>query len=118
MTNSNRHKFMKKLKDFTSMFNRGKEGVATFIAGVTIYSVIVFVAGLISSLIEKTPFDWKAYLRVIAVMAAVVSVFYALTRLLAFRTKLFPKTGNREGLHGVSFIFLLLVSFILFVLFA
>ena len=104
---------MKIQNDFTAMFNRGKKGVATFIAGLIIYSVIVFVSGLITSLWEKTTFDWKAYLRVIAVMAAVVSVFYALTRLLAFRTKLFPKTGNREGLHGVSFIFLLLLSIIL-----
>ena len=99
--------------DFTTMFNRGKEGVATFIAGVTIYSVIVFVAGLISSLIEKTPFDWKVNLCVIAVIAAVVSVFYAITRLLAFRTKLFPKVQNREGLHGVSFIFLIVLAIIL-----
>ena len=104
---------MRTLKDFTTMFNRGKEGVATFIAGVAVYSVIVFIAGLISSLLEKTPFNWKANLCVIAVIAAVVSVFYALTRLLAFRTKLFPKVENREGLHGVSFIFLLLLTIIL-----
>lgn len=104
---------MKKLKDFTTMFNRGKKGVATFIAGLIVYSVIVFVSGLITSLWGKTTFDWKAYLRVIAVMAAVVSVFYALTRLLAFRTKLFPKTENREGIHGVSFIFLIVLAIIL-----
>ena len=104
---------MKIRNDFTTMFNRGKKGVATFIAGLIVYSVIVFVSGLITSLWGKTTFDWKAYLRVIAVMAAVVSVFYAITRFLAFRTKLFPKTENREGLHGVSFIFLVLLSFIL-----
>ena len=109
---------MKIQNDFTTMFNRGKKGVATFIAGVIVYSTIVLVAALITSLVEKEPFAWKAYLSVIAVMAAVVSVFYAITRLLAFRTKLFSKIENREGLHGVSFIFLLLVSFILFVLLA
>ena len=104
---------MKKLKDFTTMFNRGKEGVATFIAGVLVYSVIVFISALIASLIGKEPFHWKAYLLTIFVMAAVVSVCYAITRLIAFRTKLFPKTENREGLHGVSFIFLLILSFVL-----
>lgn len=109
---------MRKLKDFTTMFNRGKVGIATFIAGVIVYSTIVLVAALITSLVEKEPFAWKAYLSVIAVMAAVVSVCYAITRLLAFRTKLFSKIENREGLHGVSFIFLLILSFVLFVILA
>lgn len=104
---------MKIQNDFTTMFNRGKKGVATFIAGVIVYSTIVLVAALITSLVEKEPFAWKAYLSVIAVMAAVVSVFYVITRLLAFRTKLFSKIENREGLHGVSFIFLVLLSTIL-----
>ena len=104
---------MKKLNDFTTMFNRGKEGVATFIAGLIVYSAIVLVASLITALIEKEPFDWKAFLPVIAGMAAVASVCYAITRLLAFRTQLFPKVENREGLHGVSFIFLIVLAVIL-----
>ena len=108
---------MKKLKDRTAMFNRGKEGVATFIAVVIVYSVIVFISALIASLIEKESFHWKAYLLTVFVMAVVVSVCYAITRLIAFRTKLFPKTENREGLHGVSFIFLLILSFVLFFVF-
>lgn len=108
---------MKKLKDRTAMFNRGKEGVATFIAGVLVYSVIVFISALIASLIGKEPFQWKAYLLTVFVMAAVVSVCYVITRLIAFRTKMFPKTENREGLHGISFIFLLILSFVLFFVF-
>ena len=108
---------MKKLKDRTAMFNRGKEGIATFIAFVLVYSVIVFFAGLMTSLVEREPFHWKAYLLTVAVMAAIVSVCYAITRLVAFRTNLFPKTENREGLHGVSFIFLLVLSFVLFLVF-
>lgn len=104
---------MKKLKGFTTIFNKGREAVATFIAGVIVYSVIAFVSGLVSSLIAKEPFSWKAYLTEVPLMAAVVSAFYAITRLLAFRTELFPKTENREGLHGVSFIFLVLLSTIL-----
>ncbi len=104
---------MKKLTDFTTIFNKGKEAVATFIVGVVVYSVVVFVSGLIPALIAKEPFSWKAYLTVVSIMAAFVSAFYAITRLIAFRTKLFPKTENREGLHGVSFIFLVLVSSIL-----
>ena len=108
---------MKKLKDRTAMFNRGKEGIATFIAFVIVYSVVVFISALIASLIGKTPFNWKAYLVTIAILAAIVSVCYAITRLIAFRTKLFPKTENREGLHGVSFIFLMILSFVLFLVF-
>lgn len=104
---------MKKLKDFTTIFNKGKESVATFIAGVIVYSAIVFIAGLITSLVAKEPFAWKAYLTTISVMAVVVSAIYAITRLLAFRTKVFPKIENREGIHGVSFIFLLVLSFVL-----
>ena len=104
---------MKKLKNLTAMFNKGKKGVATFIAFVMVYSVIVLISGLLSSLFAKTPFDWMAYLLTVFVMAAVVSVCYIITRLIAFRTKLFPKTENREGLHGVSFIFLLILSFVM-----
>ena len=104
---------MKKLKDRTAMFNRGKEGVATFIAFVIVYSIIVFISGLITSLVGKEPFQWKAYLLTVFIMSAVVSVCYTITRLIAFRTKLFPKTKNREGLHGVSFIFLLILSFVM-----
>ena len=50
---------------------------------------------------------------VILIIVALITAVYFITRLLAYNTKLFPKTENREGIHGVSFIFLLILTIIL-----
>ena len=99
------------------IFSNEKGAIAKFFVAMAAFAASVFTAGLITSLAVKEPFQWKACLLTIIIMVAFVTVFYFITRLLAYRTKLFPKTENREGLHGVSFIFLLLLTIILLLVF-
>ena len=108
---------MRKLKD-THVFSNEEGAIAKFFVSMAAFAASVFMAGLITSFVVKEPFQWKACLLTILIMVAFVTVFYFISRLLAYRTKLFPKTENREGLHGVSFIFLLLLSIILLLIFA
>ena len=107
---------MGKLKD-AHVFSNEKGSIAKFFVAMSAFAASVFTAGLITSLVEKETFQWKACLLTILIMAAFVTVFYFISRLLAYRTKLFPKTENREGIHGVSFIFLLILSVILLLIF-
>ena len=100
------------------IFSNEKGSIAKFFAAMAAFAASGFTGGLITSLVEKEPFQWMACLLTILIMAAFVTVFYFITRLLAYRTKLFPKTENREGLHGVSFIFLLLLTIILLLIFS
>ena len=108
---------MGKLKE-AHIFSNGRGSIAKFFVAMAAFAASVLTAGLITSLVVKEPFQWKACLLTILIMVAFVTVFYFITRFLAYRTKIFPKTENREGIHGVSFVFLLLVSFILFLIFA
>ena len=108
---------MRKLKDI-EVFSQEEGSIAKFFVAMAAFAASVLMAGLITSFVIKEPFQWKACLLTILIMAAFVTVFYFITRLLAYRTKLFPKTENREGLHGVSFIFLLLLTIILLLIFA
>ena len=108
---------MGKLKD-AHIFSNGKGAIAKFFVAMAAFAASVFIAGLITSLAVKEPFRWKVCLLTILIIVAFVTVFYFITRLLSYRTKLFPKTENREGLHGVSFIFLLLLSIILLLIFS
>ena len=108
---------MGKLKD-AHIFSNEKGAIAKFFVAMAAFAASVFAAGLLTSLIGEEPFQWKACLLTILIMAAFVTVFYFISRLLAYRTKLFPKTENREGLHGVSFIFLLLLTIILLLIFS
>ena len=80
----------------------------------SIYVAALLIPEICIALIHKEPFPWGEALLTILVLVAIITTFYFITRLLAYRTKIFPKTENREGLHGVSFIFLLLVAFIVF----
>ena len=108
---------MGKLKD-THIFSNEKGSIAKFFVAMAAFAASVFTAGLITSFVVNEPFQWKAGLLTILIMVAFVTVFYFISRLLAYRTKLFPKTTNREGLHGVSFIFLLLLTIILLLIFS
>ena len=54
----------------------------------------------------------------VIVLAALFTADYFIARLLAYHTKIFPKTENREGIHGVSFIFLMILAIILLLIFA
>jgi uncharacterized membrane protein len=108
---------MGKLKD-AHVFSNEEGSIAKFFVAMASFAASVLTASILTSLIEKEPFQWEACLLTIAILMAVVTVVYFIARLLAYRTRLFPKTENREGVHGVSFIFLLILSFVLFVILA
>ena len=107
---------MRKLKD-AHVFSNKEGSIAKFFVAMASFAASVLTASILTSLIEKEPFQWKAYLLTIAILMAVVTVVYFIARFLAYRTRLFPKTENREGVHGVSFIFLLLLTIILLLIF-
>ena len=108
---------MGKLKN-AHVFSNEEGSIAKFFVAMAAFAASVVTASLITSLVVKESFQWKACLLTIIIMVAFVTVFYFITRLLAYRTKLFPKTENREGLHGVCFIFLLLLTIILLLVLA
>ena len=108
---------MRKLKDAHIISNE-KGSIAKFFIYLGIISACIVADGIVTSHVGDKPVAWASGLLVVSILAAIVTAAYFITRFLAYRTKIFPKTENREGIHGVSFIFLLLVSFILFVILA
>ena len=103
---------MRKLKD-AHIFSNEEGSIAKFIVTAATYAAAIYASHILTSLIEKEPFKWGESLLVILIIVALITAVYFITRFLAYRTKIFPKTENREGVHGVSFIFLMLLSIIL-----
>ena len=108
---------MRKLKD-AHAFSNEEGSIAKFFIVLALYSVWQYCMELTTSLLDKRPFEWWGALMMVLAIAAFATVAYFITRFLAYQTKIFPKTENREGIHGVSFVFLLLISFVLFVILA
>ena len=108
---------MGKLKD-AHIFSNEKGSIAKFFVTVAIYAAAIYASDILTSLIEKEPFKWGESLLVLLIIVALITTIYFITRLLAYHTKIFPKTENREGIHGVSFIFLMILSIILLLVFA
>ena len=107
---------MRKLKDI-EVFSQEEGSIAKFFITVAIYAAALYASHILASLIEKEPFKWGESLLVILIIVTLITAVYFITRLLAYHTKIFPKTENREGIHGVSFIFLLILSVILLLVF-
>ncbi len=105
---------MGKLKD-AHIFSNEEGSIAKFFVTAATYAAAMYASHILTSLIEKTPFKWGENLLVILIIVALITAVYFITRLLAYRTKIFPKTENREGIHGVSFIILMILSIILLV---
>ena len=103
---------MGKLKD-VHIFSNEKGSIAKFFVTAVTYAAAIYTSNILTSLIEKEPFKWGESLLMILIIVAIITAVYFITRFLAYRTKIFPKTENREGIHGVSFIFLLILTIIL-----
>ena len=104
---------MRKLKDI-EIFSQEEGAFTKFVVYLAIFFAIDFFADfIIKKIYLKESFEWGEYVLTYLIFAAVLTMIYFVTRLLAYRTKIFPKIENREGLHGVSFIFLLVLSFVL-----
>lgn len=104
---------MRKLKD-AHIFSNEEGSIAKFFVTAATYAAAIYASHILTSLIEKEPFKWGESLLVILIIVALITAVYFITRFLAYRTKIFPKTENREGVHGVSFIFLLVLTIVLF----
>lgn len=103
---------MGKLKD-AHIFSNEEGSIAKFFVTVATYAAAMYASHILTSLIEKIPFKWGESLLVILIIVALITAVYFITRFLAYQTKIFPKTENREGMHGVSFIFLLIIVIVL-----
>lgn len=102
---------MGKLKE-VHIFSNEKGSVAKFFVAAALFSAAGYAVHVLMSLIKKEPLAWGDLL-VIFIIVALMTAVYFITGLLAYRTKIFPKTENREGLHGVSFFFLLILTTVL-----
>ena len=105
---------MGKLKD-AHIFSNEKGSIAKFFLNLATYSSAMYFSNFMVSITEKEPFKWWGSLKVLLIIIALITVVYFITRFLAYSTKLFHKTENREGIHSVSFIFLMILSIILLV---
>ena len=103
---------MRKLKD-AHVFSNEEGSIAKFFVTAATYAAAIYASQILTSLIEKEPFKWGESLLLILIIVALITTIYFITSFLAYRTKIFPKTENREGVHGVSFIFLLLLTIVL-----
>ncbi len=103
---------MRKLKDI-ELFSQEEGAIIKFFIYLGVIAALILGEGIVSNHISDKPIPWAEGLLVVSILAAIVTAAYFITRFLAYRTKIFPNTENREGIHGVSFVFLLLVSFIL-----
>lgn len=103
---------MGKLKD-AHIFSNEKGSIAKFFVWMAFFVVASFSGEVISYVFMKEPFDWWGILLLYFCVAAVVTVIYFITRLLAYRTKIFPKTKHREAIHSVSFFLLLILALVL-----
>lgn len=103
---------MKKLKDI-EIFSQEEGSITKFFVYLGIIAACILADGIVTSLFGNEPIHWTSGLLVVSILAAIVTAAYFITRFLAYRTKIFPGTENREGIHGVSFAFMLVLSFVL-----
>ena len=103
---------MRKLKDI-EVFGQEEGAIAKFFIILGFFSACILADGILTSHVGDKPIPWAEGLMVVSILAAIVTAVYFITRFLAYRTKIFPRTENREGIHGVSFIFLMILSFVL-----
>ena len=107
---------MGKLKD-ADIFSNEEGSIAKWFVTMAYGFVLLLTSNILTSLINKEPIEWWEMLLTNIILLSMVTVVYFITRLLAYHTKIFPKTENREGVHGVSFFFLTIISIVLLLVF-
>lgn len=94
-------------------FSNEEGSIARFLVIAALVSGGSFTGDILYSLVSKEPIEWISTLMSALIIFAFVTVIYFIARLFAYRIKIFPKIENREALHGMSFIILVLLSIIL-----
>ena len=106
---------MGKLKD-AHVFSNEKGSIAKFLVWMSILLFIDIPSDfLFDKIYLRENFKWGEYVLTYLIFAAASTIIYFISRLLAYRTHIFPKAKYREAIHGVSFFLLLLLFFILFI---
>ena len=103
---------MRKLKDI-EIFSQEEGAITKFFVYLGIIAAGILGDGIVTSHVGDEPIHWASGCLVVSILVAIVTAVYFITRFLAYHTKVFPNTENREGIHGVSFTFLLILSFVL-----
>lgn len=105
---------MGKLKD-THVFSNEEGSIAKFFVRMALFIAACLTGEVISYASMKESFDWWGILLMYLCLAAVVTAIYFVTRLLAYRTKIFPKAKYREAIHGVIFFLLSIIALVLLI---
>ena len=106
---------MGKLKD-AHVFSNEKGAIAKFLVYMSILLAIDIPFDFILDKVHlKEGFRWREYVLTYLIFAAALTIIYFISRLLAYRTNIFPKAKYSEAIHGVSFFLLMLLSIILFI---
>ena len=105
---------MGKLKD-AHVFSNEEGSIAKFFVMMALFLAACLTGEVVSYASMKEPFDWWGILLMYLCLAAVVTAIYFVTRLLAYRTKVFPKAKYREAIHGVSFFLLSIITLVLLI---
>ena len=103
---------MGKLKD-AHVFSNEKGSIAKFFVYLAIFLVYEILDGFFDKVVYKKSFEWGEYLLTYIIFAAVLTIFYFVGRLLAYRTNIFPNAKYREAIHGMSFFLMMILSIIL-----
>ena len=103
---------MGKLKD-AHVFSNEEGAIAKFFVMMALFVAAGLTGEVISYAFMKEPLNWWGILILYLCFAAAVTAIYFITRLLAYRTKVFPKAKHREAIHGVSFILLSIIALVL-----
>ena len=105
---------MGKLKD-AHVFSNEEGSIAKFFVRMALFVAACLTGEVISYASMKEPFDWWGILVLYLCLAAGLTVIYFITRVLAYRTKVFPKAKYREAIHGVSFFLLSIIALVLLI---
>ena len=105
---------MGKLKD-AHIFSNEEGAIAKFFARMALYLAACLTGEVLSYAFLKKPVEWWGILLLYLCLAAGLTAIYFITKLLAYRTKVFPKAKYREAIHGVSFFLLSIIALVLLI---
>ena len=105
---------MGKLKG-AHVFSNEEGAIAKFFVMMALFVAACLTGEVISYAFMKEPFNWWGILLLYLCLVAGLTAIYFITRLIAYRTKVFPKAKYREAIHGVSFFLLSIIALVLLI---
>ena len=108
---------MGKLKD-AHVFSNEEGAIAKFFVMMALFVAACLTGEVISYAFMKEPFNWWGILLLYLCLAAGLTAIYFITRIVTYRTKIFPKAKHREAIHSVSFFLLSIITLVLLIVLA